>query len=83
MISMWTLHEAKNKFSEVVEHALKDGPQTITRRGKETAVLVSISAFRSLSTADGNLVEFLQTSPLAGADLDLARPREYGRRIDL
>ena len=43
------LQDAKNRFSEVVEHALHDGRQTITRRGKETAVLVSVDSFRALS----------------------------------
>ncbi len=33
MGSVWQLQEAKNKFSEVVEAALKDGPQVITKRG--------------------------------------------------
>ncbi|WP_374685516.1 type II toxin-antitoxin system prevent-host-death family antitoxin [Promineifilum sp.] len=29
----WQLHEAKNKFSQVVENALTDGPQVLSRRG--------------------------------------------------
>jgi len=37
----WQLQEAKARFSEVVEASLKEGPQVITRRGQETAVLVS------------------------------------------
>ncbi|MBT7066178.1 MAG: type II toxin-antitoxin system Phd/YefM family antitoxin, partial [Verrucomicrobia bacterium] len=49
MDAIWTVQDAKNRFSEVVEHALHDGPQTITRRGKETAIMVSISAFRELA----------------------------------
>ncbi|MDP6811412.1 MAG: type II toxin-antitoxin system Phd/YefM family antitoxin, partial [Kiritimatiellia bacterium] len=47
MDTIWTVQDAKNRFSQVVEHALHEGPQTITRRGKETAVLVSMSTFRS------------------------------------
>jgi antitoxin Phd len=31
----WQLQTAKNKFSEVVEQAMQNGPQTITRRGKK------------------------------------------------
>jgi prevent-host-death family protein len=37
----WQLQEAKNRLSQVLDSALRDGPQTITLRGKPTAVLVS------------------------------------------
>ena len=83
MSAAWTVQDAKNRFSEVIEHALCEGPQTITRRGKETAVLVSIETFRGISGAEGGLVEFLQGSPLAEGELDLDREREFGREIDL
>ena len=83
MDAVWTVQDAKNRFSEVVEHALHEGPQTITRRGKETAVMISISAFRELAGTKGDLVRFLQRSPLAGGELDLDRKREYGRGLEL
>ena len=83
MEAVWTVQDAKNRFSEVVEHALRDGPQTITRRGKETAVIVSVSAFRELAGAKGDLVQFLRNSPLAGAELDIGRRREFAREVDL
>ena len=38
---MWSLQDAKNHFSEVVRAAERDGPQIVTRHGKETAVVVS------------------------------------------
>lgn len=79
----WTLQDAKNRFSEVIEHALHDGPQTITRRGKETAVLVSVEDFRGMSGGEGDLVDFLRQAPLADTDLDLERKPEYGRAIEL
>ena len=41
MDDIWTVAEAKAKFSEVLDRALSDGPQTITRNGKTTAVIVS------------------------------------------
>jgi prevent-host-death family protein len=79
----WTLQDAKNRFSEVVEHALNEGPQTITRRGKETAVLLSVGVFRALSAGKGDLVRFFRQSPLADADIDLDRRRDYGREVGL
>jgi prevent-host-death family protein len=83
MSTTWTVQDAKNRFSEVIEHALHDGPQTITRRGRETAVLVSVAAFRAMSGTQGDLVDFLSRSPLADIDLDLDRKPEYGRGIEL
>jgi len=83
MSTTWTVQDAKNQFSAVIEHALHDGPQTITRRGRETAVLVSVATFREMSGAQGDLVNFLRQSPLADTELDLDRKREYGRGIDL
>jgi len=39
MARVWQLQEAKNKFSEVVDEALKHGPQVITKRGVETVIV--------------------------------------------
>ncbi|MFZ0206080.1 MAG: type II toxin-antitoxin system Phd/YefM family antitoxin, partial [Roseiarcus sp.] len=38
---VWTLANAKARLSELVERASREGPQTITRNGKATAVVVS------------------------------------------
>ncbi len=83
MATAWTLQDAKNRFSEVVEHALHDGPQTITRRGKETAVLISVDSFRALSAGKDDLIRFLRRSPLHGLELDIKRTRDYGREVAL
>ena len=83
MEAIWALQDAKNRFSEVVKHALHEGPQTITRRGKETAVIVSMSDFRALAGTKGDLVRFLQKSPLADAELEIDRRREFGRGVEL
>ena len=81
MKTLWTLQDAKNRFSEVVTHALQDGPQTITRRGKETAVLISVATFRTLSVGKDDLVRFFRKAPLNGEELDLSRSRDTGREI--
>ena len=47
----WQLQEAKNRFSEVVNRALKDGAQTITRHGKAVVVVLSQEDFRRLAPA--------------------------------
>jgi antitoxin Phd len=47
----WQVQEAKARFSESLEANLKDGPQVVTRRGVETAVLVPIEQWRRLERA--------------------------------
>jgi prevent-host-death family protein len=42
----WQLQEAKNRFSEVIRRARNEGPQVITLRGEEVAVLVDVKTYR-------------------------------------
>ena len=79
MVRSWQLQEAKNRFSEVIEEAIKDGPQLITRRGVETAVVVSFTDYRKMLLGGKRLSEFFQESPLAGLDLDLSRDSSPAR----
>jgi len=83
MDGTWKLQDAKNRFSEVVNEAERSGPQTVTRRGKETAVVLSIEDYRLLSRPELSLTEFLRASPLHGVDLDLERSRDTGREVEL
>lgn len=46
--TQWQLQDAKARFSEVVEAAMRGEPQHITRRGKEAVVVVSEQAFEAL-----------------------------------
>ena len=75
MARVWQLQEAKNKLSEVVEEALQHGPQVITRRGQETAVLLSYADYRRMLLSQEKLSDFFRASPLVGVDLDLTRDR--------
>ncbi|MFZ5557572.1 MAG: type II toxin-antitoxin system Phd/YefM family antitoxin [Pseudomonadota bacterium] len=79
----WQLQEAKNKLSRVVAEAQQSGPQIITVHGKEAAVVISAAEYRRLAQKQGSLVEFFQKSPLCGTELDMARSRDTGRKIDL
>ncbi len=84
MARNWQLQEAKNKFSEVVEDALKHGPQVITRRGVETAVVLSIADYRKMLLGRKRLSQFFRESPLVGLDIDLTRdpsPQRDGSTI--
>jgi prevent-host-death family protein len=75
MAHVWQLQEAKNKFSEVVEAALKKGPQIISRRGVETVVVLSLGEYRKTLLSRKKLSEFFKESSLAEVDLDLTRDK--------
>ena len=45
----WSLQDAKNKFSAVVEAALKGEPQTVTKRGKPAVVVLSVAQYQHLA----------------------------------
>lgn len=84
MIRTWQLQEAKNRLSEVIESAMNSGPQVITRRGVEVAIVVSSAEYRKLIASRGNLSAFFRDSPLAEADLDLARDKsDLGADVEL
>ena len=83
MKNHWALQDAKNRLSELVDRAVREGPQAITRRGEEVAVVVSSEQFRKLASPSADLASFLRSSPLAGVDLDLRREDDYGRGVDL
>ena len=48
-MASWQVQEAKSRFSEVIERARTEGPQTITRHGAERAVVISIEDYHALS----------------------------------
>ncbi len=73
MARVWQLQEAKNKLSEVVDEALTDGPQVITKRGVETAIVLSYADYRKLVLNQQKLSDFFRESPLADMELDLTR----------
>jgi antitoxin Phd len=50
-VASWQVQDATSRFSEFLEASVKEGPQVVTRRGVETAVLVSIEEWRRLQRA--------------------------------
>ena len=79
----WQLQDAKNKFSNLVEKAQIDGPQIVTKHGKDAVVVVSIEEYNNLIKPKTNLLKFFQNSPLASEDIDLTRSKELPRDIVL
>ncbi len=82
----WKLEDAKNQFSEVVRHAVAHEAQLVTKNGRDAVVVMSVDDYERL-VAPQNLVTFLRDSPLAElmaeGELDLSRPVDQGRDLDL
>ena len=55
----------------------------ITLHGRDAAVVLAASEFKSMAPQRGSLAEFLRKSPLAGVALDLRRNRDTGRDVEL
>ena len=60
----WQLQDAKNRFSEVVQRAKREGPQTVTLRGERAAVILSSADYDRLTQARPSLVDDLLAGPL-------------------
>ena len=78
----WTVAGAKARLSEVIERA-QSAPQTITRNGKPSVVVVSTEEWERKTARKGTLAEFLLDSPLRSLDLDLERQRDEPRDLSL
>ncbi len=78
----WTVAGAKARLSEVIERA-QSAPQTITRNGKPSVVVVSAEEWQRKTVRKGTLAEFLMDSPLRSAELDLERQRDEPRDLQL
>lgn len=78
----WTVAGAKARLSEVIERA-QSAPQTITRNGKPSVVIVSAEEWQRKTVRKSTLAEFLMDSPLRGTDLDLERQRDEPRDLRL
>ena len=79
MSNRWQVQDAKARFSELLETSLSDGPQMVTRRGVEMAVLVPIEQWRRLERTARRDIKELLLAPEARADA-LTPPRSALRR---
>lgn len=59
----WQLQDAKNRFSEVVQRACKEGPQVVTLRGERTAIVLSAKSYDELTAKRPSLVDHLLSGP--------------------
>ncbi|NCS96954.1 type II toxin-antitoxin system Phd/YefM family antitoxin [bacterium] len=79
-IPYWQLQDAKKKFSEVVERALKQGPQLITRHGEKAVVVMSYKEYAQMKKSQTKLSEFFRATPLSKIDIILKRDKSLPRK---
>ena len=80
MNKTWQVQEAKARFSALLETALRQGPQVVTKRGVETAVLVPIDHWRRLEKMAKPSLKELLLAPEARTDSLVPPRREIRQR---
>jgi len=65
----WPVQDAKARFSEFLEACMSEGPQMVTKRGAEAAVLVPVDVWRRLQNAARPSLKQLLLSDVGRTDL--------------
>lgn len=79
----WQLQDAKSKFSQLVEKAMHDEPQFVTKHGDNAVVILSFEAYKKITKPETDLISFFRNSPLMEIELDIARNKDLPRDISL
>ncbi len=79
-MSSWQVQDAKARFSEFLDATIKKGPQVVTRRGIETAVLVPIEEWNRLQRAARPGLKALLLAPEARFENLIPERRKLRRR---
>jgi prevent-host-death family protein len=73
---VWSVAEAKAKFSEVIERAKMEGPQRVTKNGRDAVVVVSAAEWDRRDTSRRSLLDVLQKAQLEDGELVIERHPE-------
>jgi prevent-host-death family protein len=79
----WQIKDARAHFGELVDRAIREGPQIVTRNGKNAVVVVSVEEWERRNRRRGDIVEFFANSPLREEGLEIERVRDEPRDIEL
>lgn len=78
----WQLQEAKQRFSELVARARSEGPQRVTKHGRDAVVVVAAEDYDRLAGEEPDLLAFIRAAPDFDL-LELERAGDRGRDLDL
>ena len=81
-VRTWQLTDARAAFSTLVDKAINDGPQIVTRNGKKAVVVMSMEEWMRRERRHGDLVDFFANSPLREEEIEIERQRDYPREIE-
>jgi len=81
-MTTWQVQEAKTRFSELIERARTEGPQTITRHGAERAIVISVEDYRALVAHKPDFKAHLLGGPKVD-EFSIERDRDRGRAVKL
>jgi len=79
-LKSWRVQDAKARFSELLETCLREGPQLVTRRGADAAVLVPVNDWQRLQRAARPTLKELLMSDVARGELNVPMRGEKHRR---
>lgn len=81
----WPLHDAKARFSELVQRVRSEGPQHVTVHGRDEVVMITVEEFRRLrgDKSGQALIEALQASPYREIEIEPPRSTMPVRDVDL
>ena len=77
----WQVQTAKQRFSELVDRAVNEGPQVVTKHGRETVVVLDIAEYRRLIGVPTDFTDFLLSIP-KGEPLEIERSKDPPREIE-
>jgi len=84
-MSQWQMQDAKARFAELIRKATDEGPQVVTHRGVETAVVLSMKDFRRLDGTHPSFADYLLSGPRLDDDAIAAindRSKDAGRDVE-
>jgi len=76
----WQLQQAKAKFSDLVQKAIDEGPQTVSRHGKDVVVVLSAQQYALMQKRQIDLKDLLPR--LAVDETDLERNKDFPRDVE-
>jgi prevent-host-death family protein len=79
-VKSWSVQDAKARFSELLDTCLKEGPQMVTKRGADAAVLVPVDNWRRLQQSARPTLKDLLLAETPRADIPVPRRGQRRRR---
>ena len=81
--NIWQLQDAKSKFSQLVENAMHNTPQIVTKHGNNAVVVLSFEEYKKITKHKQNLVSFFRNSPFLDGEIEITRNKDVPRDIEL